>query len=167
MKIGFTELLLIFIVALFALGPDKLPAFARKLGEALGQFRKYSEEATREIKESVIEPLEEVQKPIREAVEPLAETEKAVCANVKDLQDSVAGISKTQPKSVSVPDKPSAREGADKPTSAAEQPLEYEAEVSAETEREGAEDVSAASDMCVDANAEAVNLHEEKEEFAV
>ena len=46
MKIGLMELLVIFIVALVVIGPDKLPAYARKLGEALRQFKKYSSEAT-------------------------------------------------------------------------------------------------------------------------
>lgn len=63
MQIGMTELIPIFIVALFALGPDRLPSYAKKLGEAVSQFRKYSEEATWEIKESVVEPLEEAQAP--------------------------------------------------------------------------------------------------------
>ena len=49
MQIGMTELILIFIVALFALGPDLRPGYAKKLGEAVSQFRNYSEEATREI----------------------------------------------------------------------------------------------------------------------
>ena len=50
-----TEIILILVVALFAIGPDKLPSFARKLGEGLREFRKFSSEATKEIRESVIE----------------------------------------------------------------------------------------------------------------
>lgn len=97
MRIGMTELLLVFLVALFALGPDRLPACAKKLGEAVGQFRRYSEEATREIKESVVEPLEEVQAPLREAVKPLEELDRTVQGNVKDLKQSFAGIGKEKP----------------------------------------------------------------------
>lgn len=94
MQIGITELILIFIVALFAVGPDRLPGYAKKLGEAVSQFRKYSEEATREIKESVAEPLEEVQAPLREAVKPLEDLDKTVKGSAKDLKDSFAGIGK-------------------------------------------------------------------------
>lgn len=94
MRIGITELIVVFVVALFVIGPDKLPAYARKLGEALFQFRKYSEEATKDIKESIVEPLEEAQKPLREAVEPLKELDKEVRDNVKDVQASFAGIGK-------------------------------------------------------------------------
>lgn len=94
MQIGIAELLIVFIVALFAVGPDRLPGYAKKLGEAVAQFRKYSEEATREIKESVVEPLEEVQAPLREAVKPLEELDKTVKGSAKDLKDSFAGIGK-------------------------------------------------------------------------
>ncbi len=94
MKIGLSELLVVFIVALFVLGPDKLPFYAKKLGEALSQFRKYSDEAAKDIKESIVEPLEEAQSPLREAMEPLEELDKAVRGNVKDVQDSFAGIGK-------------------------------------------------------------------------
>ena len=69
MKIGFMELVVIFIVALLAIGPDKLPAYAQKLGQALREFRKVSQDVTQDVRESVIEPLEEAQKPLREALE--------------------------------------------------------------------------------------------------
>lgn len=59
------------------------------MGEALAQFRKYSDEATKEIRESVVEPLQEAQRPLREAVEPLNELDKAVRSNVKDVQKSL------------------------------------------------------------------------------
>lgn len=98
MKIGFTELLVVFIVALFVIGPDHLPEYAKKLGEALAQFRKYSESATKDIRESIVEPLEEAQKPLREAFEPLQETEKEIRGNVKELQSSIRNIGKAQAK---------------------------------------------------------------------
>ena len=71
MKIGAMELIVIFIVALLVIGPDKLPQYARKFGAALKEFRKASSDVTKEIRESVIDPLEEAQKPLRDAMEPL------------------------------------------------------------------------------------------------
>ena len=97
MRIGMSELVVILVVALFVLGPDKLPVYAKKMGEALAQFRKYSDEATKEIRESVVEPLQEAQRPLREAVEPLNELDKAVRSNVKDVQKSLADIGKVTP----------------------------------------------------------------------
>lgn len=98
MKIGIMELVVIFIVALFAFGPDKLPLYAKKLGEALAQFRKYSSEVTKDIKESIVEPLEEAQRPLREAMEPLAELDKEVKDSVKEVKDSFANIGKPSSK---------------------------------------------------------------------
>jgi sec-independent protein translocase protein TatB len=93
-RIGMTELIVIFVVALFVVGPDRLPTYAKKLGEALAQFKKYSDDATKDIKKSIVEPLEEAQRPLKEAVEPLTELDKAVRDNVKDVQDSFNSIGK-------------------------------------------------------------------------
>ena len=67
MRIGVSELIVVFIVALLVLGPDKLPQYARKFGAALAEFRKASDAATREIRENVVEPLEQAQQPLRDA----------------------------------------------------------------------------------------------------
>mgnify|MGYP002627565204 CR=1 FL=1 len=40
MKIGAMELIVIFIVALLIIGPDKLPSYAKKLGNAMKEFKK-------------------------------------------------------------------------------------------------------------------------------
>ncbi|MCD7754309.1 MAG: twin-arginine translocase TatA/TatE family subunit, partial [Clostridiales bacterium] len=69
MKIGFMEIVVVFVVALLLIGPDKLPEFAKKLGAGLRAFRDATNDLTTEIKENVVEPLEEAQAPIREAME--------------------------------------------------------------------------------------------------
>ncbi len=66
MKIGVMELIVIFIVALLVIGPDKLPSYAKKLGGALREFRKASADVTKEIRENVVDPLDEASKPLRE-----------------------------------------------------------------------------------------------------
>lgn len=62
MKIGITELIVVCVVALVLLGPEKLPLYAKKLGEALAAFKKITADTTKELKESVAEPLEEMAK---------------------------------------------------------------------------------------------------------
>lgn len=94
MKIGVWELVVVFIVALLVIGPDKLPEYARKLGEALRQFKKYSSEATKEIRESVVEPLQEAQRPLKEAMEPFNDLEKSVRGEMDDLKKSFEEIGK-------------------------------------------------------------------------
>ena len=96
-KIGIQELVIVFIVALIVIGPDKLPEYARKLGEALKQFKKYSSEATKEIRESVVEPLQEAQRPLKEAMEPITDLEKTIQKDVRDLQKSFTDIGKEKP----------------------------------------------------------------------
>lgn len=48
-NIGFTELLLIFVVALVIFGPQKLPSLGRSIGSALREFRKAARDITEEI----------------------------------------------------------------------------------------------------------------------
>ena len=96
MRIGISELILVFVVALFVIGPDKLPFYTKKLGEALGEFRKASDKATADIRSSIVEPLEEAQKPLREAVEPFTELQEAVNGNLKDVQKSLNNIGKNR-----------------------------------------------------------------------
>ena len=96
MKIGFTEIVLIFIVALVVIGPDKLPYYAKKLGAGLREFRKATDDMTKDIRESVVEPLEEAQKPIREAMEPFEQFNRDVRNNFKETSDSLNNIGKAK-----------------------------------------------------------------------
>ena len=115
MKIGFTELLLVFVVALLVLGPDKLPSFAKKLGAGLRAFRKASGEITKEIQESVIDPLESAQEPLREAMGPLDDLDREVNANLTDVTKSLNNLGKAKPKPAKKAETPS---GTDAPTEA-------------------------------------------------
>lgn len=92
MRIGAVELLVVFAVALLVIGPDKLPDFARKLGEMLGQFKGYSDKVAQEIRETVVEPMEEAAQPIREAVKPLEEADRAIRGSVREVEKSITGI---------------------------------------------------------------------------
>ncbi len=51
-KIGTMELVVILLVALFAIGPERLPKAARALGRAVHDCRKYMDEAGRELKQT-------------------------------------------------------------------------------------------------------------------
>ena len=63
MKLGIPEIIVILVVILFVIGPDKIPEFARKVAEGLKAFRSATSGVTKEIRENVIEPLNEAQAP--------------------------------------------------------------------------------------------------------
>ena len=97
MKIGAMELVVIFIVALLVIGPDKLPQYARKFGAAMREFRKASQGVTQELRESVIDPLEEAQKPLREAMEPLEDISKGLKSDLNAVEKDLKNIGKSKP----------------------------------------------------------------------
>ena len=47
--IGMPELIIIFVIALIVIGPNKLPDLARSLGKGLAEFKKASEDFQRSI----------------------------------------------------------------------------------------------------------------------
>ena len=96
MKIGTLELVVIAIVALLVIGPNKLPEYARKLGQAMREFKRASDSLTKEIKENIVEPLDEVSKPLKEAVAPITEMEKEIKGSIKEVTTSVNNIGKPQ-----------------------------------------------------------------------
>lgn len=94
MKIGTLELVVIAIVALLVIGPNKLPEYARKLGQAMREFKKASDSFTNEIKENIVEPMNEVQEPLKAAVAPITQMEKEIKGSIKEVTDSVNSIGK-------------------------------------------------------------------------
>ena len=119
MKIGTLELVVIAIVALLVIGPNKLPEYAKKLGLAMREFKKATNSLSKEIKENIVEPLDEVQKPLKEAVAPLAEMEKEIKGSFKDVTDSVNSIGKPQKEAPKAEKQPEA--------AASEEPAQEEA----------------------------------------
>jgi len=47
--IGIFELVIIFVVVLLAIGPEKLPQFARSFAKYMGEFRRASDELKRTV----------------------------------------------------------------------------------------------------------------------
>ncbi len=131
MHLGFTEILLILAVALLVLGPDKFPKFMTKIGGALKDLKKYTGELTEDIKENVIEPLDEAQKPLREALAPIEELNQSIKDNVKEIEDGLKGKSPkkdeaSQPeKKVEAPAASTVAEATEEKTDESEAPSEY------------------------------------------
>ncbi|MGQ9656940.1 MAG: Sec-independent protein translocase protein TatB [Fimbriimonadales bacterium] len=60
-SIGFSEILVLFVIALLIFGPRKLPEIARSVGQAMREFKKAGEEVTRSFEEPVDEIRERIQ----------------------------------------------------------------------------------------------------------
>lgn len=60
--VSFTELVMVFVVALLLFGPDRLPQMARQLGKVLGELRKGSDAVKREFYNSVYPPQDDLRR---------------------------------------------------------------------------------------------------------
>lgn len=52
-SIGIQEIILIFIIALLLFGPKKIPEISKKIGKAIREFKRASEEVKRTLEEEV------------------------------------------------------------------------------------------------------------------
>ncbi len=77
--IGTGELILIFLIALFVLGPERLPSLARDIGRAMSELRRASDELTDEFLKAD-RPRATPASTAPEALEPPAETTTATSA---------------------------------------------------------------------------------------
>lgn len=82
--VSFTELILIFAVALIVFGPDKIPEIAKALGKITRDIHKASNAVRREFYNSVYEPAREVTREVQ------SETNKLVTMAEKILDPSEA-----------------------------------------------------------------------------
>lgn len=78
-NIGFSEALIIFLVALIVLGPEKLPEVGRFLGRLSIEVKRAIDELKRELE------LEEVEKDIKEAKEEVEKLKEEVTDPMKLL----------------------------------------------------------------------------------
>lgn len=94
MRIGTPELVVILIVALLVLGPDKLPYYAKKAGKAMSQLKGYTNKIAKEINDNVVEPIEDVKKPLKKVTEPLSDISSTVTNPMKEVEKSIKNMGK-------------------------------------------------------------------------
>lgn len=80
--IGFSELMIIALVALVVIGPEKLPKVARTVGALFGRFQRYVGDVKADIKREI--ELDELKK-MRDSVE----------AQARDLEHSIRDSART------------------------------------------------------------------------
>lgn len=84
--IGTGELLLILVIAVLVIGPEKMVEFAGKLGRFIAKFRQQSDEVTREFREALA--VDEVSKQIKDLKEGLEGVQRDVLIDPTALSPS-------------------------------------------------------------------------------
>ncbi len=101
MKLGFAEIIIVLLVAMVVIGPDKLPYYARNAGKMLQSFRKALNETTEEVRETldetmgdVLDPIKDLKKEADELQSEMKGTVKEVFDPFKDVQEDVESVTK-------------------------------------------------------------------------
>ncbi|MEO8674109.1 MAG: Sec-independent protein translocase protein TatB, partial [Casimicrobiaceae bacterium] len=88
--IGFSEIVVIAVVALIVIGPEKLPKTARTLGHLFGRLQRYVTDVKADInREMQLEELKKLQQEVRSAA---TEIETSVTAAARDVETGVRGV---------------------------------------------------------------------------
>lgn len=92
MKIGTMELIVIFLVVFFVLGPQKTVLYARKLGKWLRTLKVYLASLTGELRETIVEPLQEISDPLKDITKPLEELSQVAQKPLDELNAAVRDL---------------------------------------------------------------------------
>lgn len=85
--ISFSELIVIAVVALLVIGPEKLPKLARTLGAYAGRMQRFVAQVKDEVnREMRFEELQKLQQEVNSAA---LQTESSIMAGVQSLQQDV------------------------------------------------------------------------------
>ena len=91
--IGFSEMIVIAVIALIVLGPEKLPRVARTAGHLLGRMQRYVNDVKADINREIeLDELRKLQKEMQDTAQSIQQTVKgeisAVESELKQIGDS-------------------------------------------------------------------------------
>jgi sec-independent protein translocase protein TatB len=114
--IGFSELMVVALVALIVIGPEKLPRVARTLGHLAGRLQRYVSDVKSDIsREMDLEDLRNVRDSMKEAASTFeASVKSELDSTESELNKSVEAAMEDKP---AVQDKPPAEDKAQEKTS--------------------------------------------------
>jgi sec-independent protein translocase protein TatB len=88
--IGFSEIVVIAVVALIVIGPERLPKTARTLGHLFGRLQRYVADVKADInREMQLDELKKLQQEVRQAA---SEIETSVNAAARDVETGVRNV---------------------------------------------------------------------------
>jgi TatA/E family protein of Tat protein translocase len=91
-QLGFTEMLVIFIVALLVFGPKKLPELGKSLGKGLREFRK----ATNELKSTWEDQVRDIETPLHDVKKDISQVGQDLKTDFYNPVESEPSSSATQ-----------------------------------------------------------------------
>ena len=96
--ISFTEILVIAVVALVVLGPERLPQVARTLGHLLGRAQRYVNDVKNDIQQEMeLDELNKLKTSVQEAAHSIENTVRAEINQFQDLTAETKPITATPP----------------------------------------------------------------------
>lgn len=96
--IGFSELLVIAVVALIVIGPERLPKVARTLGHLLGRMQRYVNDVKADIsREMELEELKKLQASVQDAAQSMRQ---AVSREINETESQLQQIAEAAPSSL-------------------------------------------------------------------
>jgi sec-independent protein translocase protein TatB len=88
--IGFSEIVVIAVVALIVVGPERLPKAARTLGHLFGRLQRYVADVKADIdREMQLEELKKLQQQVRTAA---TDFETSMSTAARDVESGVRGV---------------------------------------------------------------------------
>src|SRR6266516_6802385 len=88
--IGFSEIVVIAVVALIVIGPERLPKVARTLGHMFGRLQRYVNEVKADIhREMELDELRKLQAQVQEAAH---DFERSVSNTTREMESGVRAI---------------------------------------------------------------------------
>ena len=125
--IGFSEIVVIAVVALVVLGPEKLPKTARTLGHLFGRLQRYVNDVKRDIqRELELDELRKLQQNVQSAAKEIETSMTAatrdVEQNVRDVEAALSATSDSVPPSAPAPATPGATAPSPPPVATAPSP---------------------------------------------
>jgi len=108
-SLGFSEMLMIFVIALLVFGPKKLPELGKSLGKGIREFKK----ATEDLKSNWDEHVKDIAEPLNDARREI----HGMGQNIKaQVYEHLEASTETAPKELPAPAATETREHSDAPT---------------------------------------------------
>ena len=100
-------MLVIAIVALIVVGPQRLPEVARTIGRVIGYFSQQWRSIQQQIREPIESEVRNIQQQVREPIEGGV---RNIQGSIQDLKDEISGAKAAEDKAAKATEQPEARE---------------------------------------------------------